>query len=87
MPGLIFILCDLSAKMNKVAQQLELTVRSIVEEHLNSCICGVNVANRKYITLIGYGNMNPHVIKQGWSNEWVDTVINAHHNKISMISN
>lgn len=38
MPGLIFILCDLSAKMNKVAQQLELTIRSIVEEYLNGCI-------------------------------------------------
>lgn len=85
MPGLIFILCDLSAKMNKVAQQLELTIRSIVEEYLNGCIYGVNIANRIYITLIGYGNTNPHIIKQGWACEWIDTVINAHNNNISII--
>jgi len=86
MPGLIFILCDLSAKMKKVAQQLEFAVRGIVEEYLNSCISGVDIKNRVYITLIGYGNNNPHIIKQGWAREWLDTVVNAHHNNISIIS-
>lgn len=85
-PGLIFILCDLSAKMKKVAQQLEFAVRGIVTEYLNYCISGVDIKNRVYITLIGYGNNNPHIIKKGWARDWGDTAKNAHHNNISIIS-
>ena len=77
-PGLIFILCDLSQKMARVKNILEATVRKTLEDYINGCICGYNnVADRIHISLIGYGNKTPYIIKRGWASEWVDTLIEA----------
>lgn len=84
-PGLIFILCDLSQKMTRVKNILESTVRKILEDYINGCIYGVKVADRIHITLIGYGNKAPYVIKKGWASEWVDTLIDAKRNSSPII--
>ena len=84
-PGLIFILCDLSQKMTRVKNILETTVRKILEDNINSCICGCQVADKIHITLIGYGNKAPYVIKKGWASEWVDTLIGAKRNSTPII--
>lgn len=84
-PGLIFILCDLSQKMKRVKKTLETTVRAILEDYINGCICGCQIKDRIHITLIGYGNKVPYIIKKGWANEWVDTLIEVKRNGTSII--
>lgn len=77
-PGLIYILCDLSEKMKIAEEQLQVAVKSILVDYLNGCVSGQIIKKRLFITLIGYGNDSPHIIQQGWVDEWKNTVVNAH---------
>ena len=56
-----------------------------LKDYINGCIYGVKVADRIHITLIGYGNKAPYVIKKGWASEWVDTLIDAKRNSSPII--
>ena len=69
-PGLIFILCDLSDKMKIVENQLQEAVNSLIVDYVNGCVSGNQIKNRLFIELIGYGNGVPHIIQQGWAEEW-----------------
>lgn len=84
-PGLIFILCDLSQKMAQVKTILEMTVRAILEDNINGCICGCQVVDRIHFTLIGYGNKIPYIINRGWASEWVNILIDAKRNNKPII--
>ena len=70
-PGFVFILCDLNEKMKLVYEQMQIAVQSIVTDYIDRCISGCNVKNRVFISVIGYGNQEPHVIREGWADEWV----------------
>ena len=60
-------------------------MRETLEYNINCCICGCQVADKIHITLIGYGNKAPYVIKKGWASEWVDTLIGAKQNSTPII--
>lgn len=77
-PGLIFILCDLSDKMKIVENQLQEAVNSLIIDYVNGCVSGNQIKNRLFIELIGYGNGVPHIIQQGWAEEWKETLISVH---------
>lgn len=77
-PGLIFILCDLSDKMKIVENQLHEVVNSLILDYVNGCVSGNQIKNRLFVELIGYGNGVPHIIQQGWAEEWKETLISVH---------
>lgn len=84
-PGLVFILCDLSRKMALVKDELEACVKNILTDNINACFSGCSIKNRMRITLIGYGNRTPYIIKEGWADEWVQTLIDTRRNNTPII--
>ena len=84
-PGLIYILCDLSEKMQIVESQLQDAVKSIITSYINGCVTGTLIKNHIFITLIGYGNGSPHILQQGWAKDWEDTLVDVHINNAKLI--
>ncbi len=84
-PGLVFILCDLSRKSALVKDELEVCVKKILIDYINGCVSGCSVKNRVRITLIGYGNRTPYIIKEGWADEWCQTLIDTKQNNTPII--
>lgn len=83
-PGFIFILCDLNEKMKSVYEQMQIAVQGIITDYLNGCVSGCSVKNRVFISVIGYGNQEPHVIREGWADEWLCIMREWHRSKCNI---